>query len=461
MTLESVSDIARPAALQDLGIVDSEPELALDRLTALAADLLGVPISLVSLVDGDRQFIKSAAGLVAPWAQTPQIPLIHWFCRHAVASKHPLVIEDSRRSALVADDPAIGDLSVIAYAGVPLVLDDGNVVGAFCAVDRRPRTWSDLALRILADLAATVQTLLDLRRSLAQHRLRDPVATGAGRPDAVTHPLDATGGEGRAIVGEKKHAPQSAARLALIGALPGAVARGEITVVFQPIVALATKQLHGFEALARWTHPELGTVGPSEFIPVAEASGEIMLIGEHVLGTACRRLSGWRTQSGEALRVTVNVSPVQLAAANIADVIQGILEEHGLPGSALVLDLSEDVFRTPAGEQRRNLERLRELGIKIALDNFGTGRSAPSDLRRFPVDVIKVDRSLLDGLETDPHDAPLMQAILAISAGMDIELVAEGVETRAQRELLCLSGCHYGQGFLFAPPLPAEEIQVT
>jgi diguanylate cyclase (GGDEF)-like protein len=585
MTLEAISDVARLAAIQDLEILDTEREPVFDRLTRLVADLLGVPISLVSLVDRDREFFASSSGLRAPWAGARQVPLSHSFGRHAVANKRRLVIEDARQNPLVADNLAIRDLSVIAYAGVPLVLEDGHAVGALCAIDRQPRVWNELDLRILEDLAATVQTVFDLRRSLTQQRLQDPAtglpsraltvaysqrltaagngqdvlaialgideyaafreahgrqrtdhvlnlvgqriahqlsggdilgrldsdvftvlrprvadqrealeladriregvsgeplkvrgealaisvsvgtATGAAGPEVVAHALEAmqqTRAAGTQKVDEPEQpAPQPAAGPGLRGALRGAVARGEITVVFQPIVELATKELRGFEALARWTHPEFGTVGPSQFIPVAEASGEIMLIGEHVLRTACRRLAEWRAQAGDGLRLTVNLSPVQLAVANLAEMVVGILEENGLPASALVLDVAEGMFTAPLAVQRDNLERLRELGIQIALDNFGTGRSALSDLRRFPVDVIKVDRCLLDGLDTDHRNAPLMQAILAIGVGMDIELVAEGVETRAQRELLCLSGCHYGQGYLFARPLPADEIQLA
>jgi diguanylate cyclase (GGDEF)-like protein len=589
MNLEAITDPARLAALEDLEILDTGPEPVFDRLTRLVSDMLSVPISLLSLIDRDRQFFKSACGLSAPWAEATQIPLSHSFCQHAVAAKRRLVIDDARQNPLVAGNLATRDLSVIAYAGVPLVLQDGHCVGVFCAIDRQPRRWSELDLRLLEDLAGTVNTLLDQRRSLAQQRLQDPVtglpspamtmaysdaltgahdghkvlaiavgvndfesiiqahdkhhdkqradhvlklvgqriahqlsgedilgrlehdvftvlrprvvdqrealelaariregvsaeplkvrgealavsvsvgtAIGEGGRDVVTQALEAmrnaTPAEGGRI-GEPEHRTlRPAPWMDLRGALRGAVARGEITVVFQPIVELATRRLTGFEALARFTHPEFGAVAPSRFIPVAEASGEIMLIGEHVLRTACRRLAGWREQSGEDLRVTVNLSPVQLAVANIAEVIEGILGEYELPGRALVLDITESVFTTPVAVERRSLERMREMGIQIALDNFGTGHSTLSDLRRFPVDVIKVDRSLLDGLETDHRDAPLMQAILAIGVGMDIELVAEGVETRAQRELLCLSGCHYGQGYLFAAPMPADEIQLA
>jgi diguanylate cyclase (GGDEF)-like protein len=585
MTPEAISDGARLAALQDLGILDTEPEESFDRFTRLATDLLNVPVSLVSLVDRDRQFFKSQRGLPQIWAQARQTPLSHSFCQHTVAGRRPLVIEDATRSPLVADNLAVRDLAVVAYAGFPLLLEGGEAVGAFCAIDKVPHYWSLQELRILEDLSAAVTTLLDLRRSLAHHGLHDRLtglpnraltvayadrmsaahrdgellavtvgiddlsaineaygpqhgdrvltlvarriahALRAGdvvgrlvgdvfavlrpriddqlqaiefahriRDAAASEPMrirgdllsigatvgiataarhvsgetlvtrateamrHAKGRRGRVVFADTARANQSATRLRLRGALRGAVTRGEITVAFQPIVSLSTGETRGWEALARWQHPELGSVGPAEFIPIAESNGEIVLIGEHVLREACRQLARWRGQSGDDLRVTVNLSPVQLALPNLPDVIRSILARAGLPGSALALELTEGVFTAPGALERQNLERIRELGVQIALDDFGTGYSALSYLKRFPVDVIKVDRCFLDGLETDNRDAALMRSILSIGSGMDIQVVAEGVETTAQRELLRLSGCHWAQGFLFARPLPAEEI---
>jgi EAL domain-containing protein (putative c-di-GMP-specific phosphodiesterase class I) len=140
--------------------------------------------------------------------------------------------------------------------------------------------------------------------------------------------------------------------------------------------------------------------------------------------------------------------------------VRGILVESGLPGHALGLEITEGVLMAPGFVTRHNLEQIRELGIQIALDDFGTGYSALSYLKRFPVDVIKADRSFLDGLGTDRRDLAVLRAILAIGDGMDIQVVAEGVETQRQRELLRLSGCPFGQGFLFSRPLPAEEIHL-
>jgi diguanylate cyclase (GGDEF)-like protein len=254
---------------------------------------------------------------------------------------------------------------------------------------------------------------------------------------------------------------ETPARSRVRTALAGAVQRGEIFVNFQPIVDLTTGETAGYEALARWRHPELGLIGPSEFIPVAEASGDIVLIGEYVLRTACVQLAIWRSMiPGDELGMTVNLSPMQLAVPNIADVVRSVLESSGLPGSALTLEITEKIFISPGRVQRDNLQAIRALGVHVALDDFGTGYSALSYLKHFPVDMIKVDRCFLDGLETSRRDAALMRGILAIGNGMELDVIAEGVETRAQRELLRMSGCHWGQGFLFSEPLPAEQIRM-
>ena len=154
-------------------MLDTEPEPEFDRFTRLAVDLLNVPLALVSLVERDRQFFKSACGLFGDWALARQTPLSHSFCQHVVARRQPLVIADARRHPLVADNLAVRDLSVIAYAGIPLTLADGNVVGAFCAIHTHPHAWTEHELRILVDLAAAVRTQLELRRALAHQSLRD------------------------------------------------------------------------------------------------------------------------------------------------------------------------------------------------------------------------------------------------------------------------------------------------
>ncbi len=168
-----VLDGARIAALQDLGLLDTGAEEDFDRYTRLATELLGVPVSLVSLVDADRQFFKSQVGLTGDFAEAGQAPLSHSLCQYAVASRQPLIVPDAREDPVVAANLAVRDLGVVAYAGIPLVLSDGNAVGAFCAIDGKPRNWSEHEIRILGDLAAAVTAHLELRKALAEQRLHD------------------------------------------------------------------------------------------------------------------------------------------------------------------------------------------------------------------------------------------------------------------------------------------------
>lgn len=182
-----ILDGARIAALHDLGLLDSAAEEDFDRYTRLATDLLDVPVSLVSLVDADRQFFKSSAGLSGPFGEARQTPLTHSFCQHAVAARQPLIVNDARAHPLVGDNLAVRDLDVVAYAGMPLVLSDGHAVGAFCAIDAKPRNWTERDVRILADLAAAVRAHLELRKSLAAQSLHDRLTGLANRTLLCAH----------------------------------------------------------------------------------------------------------------------------------------------------------------------------------------------------------------------------------------------------------------------------------
>ena len=253
--------------------------------------------------------------------------------------------------------------------------------------------------------------------------------------------------------------PEAAKLLALRSAIGGALERDEISVVYQPLVDLADGTPVGFEALARWTSPELGSVPPDEFIPVAERTGDIVEIGEWVLRTACAQAAEWR-RGGAELSISVNLAPRQLELPHLMETVEAALADHGIPPSALVLEITEGVLIGAGLIQTRNLLWLRELGVKISLDDFGTGYSALSYLKRFPIDQLKIDRSFMDGLERVPRAAALVRAVLAMADALGLETVAEGVETPEQHTLLQGLGCQFGQGYLFARPLPAAEIGI-
>jgi len=250
----------------------------------------------------------------------------------------------------------------------------------------------------------------------------------------------------------------AAAQLRLRAALRGAVGRGEMHVAYQPIVNLDSGAPVGYEALARWNSPELGSVSPVDFIPAAERTGEIVTIGEWVLRTACSQLAQWRSDGAE-LSISVNLASLQLELPNLKDVVESALAEHDLPASALVLEITEGVLIGAGALQAHNLQAIRELGVRISLDDFGTGYCALGYLKRFPIDELKIDRSFVDSIEADRRDASLVQAILALAQGLSLDVVAEGIETPGQQRLLKLLGCRLGQGYLFAPPAPAAMVQ--
>lgn len=237
--------------------------------------------------------------------------------------------------------------------------------------------------------------------------------------------------------------------------LDAALARGELRVVYQPIVALADGRVLGAEALLRWTHPTRGEVLPSVFVAAAERSGAIVEIGRFVLRTACADAAAWRRASGDAPFVTVNVSHRQLLDPAFPDDVRDALRDAGLPPEALVLELVETTARASVATLARTLGAVRALGVRVAFDDFGTGFAALGDLARLPVDVLKLPRPFVASL---PGDDTVARAILAIARALGLDVVAEGVEDAAQAAHLRALGCARAQGFLFARPMPAERV---
>jgi diguanylate cyclase (GGDEF)-like protein len=229
-------------------------------------------------------------------------------------------------------------------------------------------------------------------------------------------------------------------------ALREAIDNETLEIAFQPIITASTGKCEALEALVRWNHPERGPVSPAEFIPLAERSGEIGALGRWVLAKACREAASWPGHKPPS--VSVNVSVVQIESGTLPADIADALKEAGLPPSQLNLELTESVF---AGDRRHiipTLSALRECGIRISLDDFGTGFSCLADLRRLPIDQLKIDKSFVDSIDTD--SAPIVNAIVTTAQTFGLEVVAEGVETAAQAETLVGLGVHYLQGYLFS-----------
>jgi EAL domain-containing protein (putative c-di-GMP-specific phosphodiesterase class I)/GGDEF domain-containing protein len=247
-----------------------------------------------------------------------------------------------------------------------------------------------------------------------------------------------------------------AADAAIAEALEGALARDEFTVLYQPIVDLATGRVVAAEALLRWQHPLHGAVPPAVFIPVAERSGEIVGIGRWVMEQAVRQVAAWRA-AGADLSVAVNVSPRQLREPHLAGDVLAVLEEAGAPADCLVVEVTESAMVDEAVEVAA-LRRLRSAGVRIAIDDFGTGFSSLQYLTRLPVDVLKIDRSFVDRLDGTAESAAIAEAVIRLAQVLRLTTVAEGIETEDQAGELLALGSERGQGYLFSRPVAPEQV---
>jgi EAL domain-containing protein (putative c-di-GMP-specific phosphodiesterase class I) len=237
-----------------------------------------------------------------------------------------------------------------------------------------------------------------------------------------------------------------------------ALGQGRFRLHYQPQVDLASGRVVGAEALLRWRDPALGEISPAEFIPVAEDSGFIVAIGDWVLRRAVTQAAAWR-EAGRAITVSVNVSALQFQQPGFIDGVAAVLREAGLPPQWLELELTESILIQDAKDAMLRLQALAQLGVKLAIDDFGTGYSSLAYLKRFPIGRLKIDRSFIGGLPLEESDAAIVQAIIHMGRALHLQIVAEGVETEAQRRFLAQCGCDLYQGYLFAPALDVAAFE--
>jgi diguanylate cyclase (GGDEF)-like protein/PAS domain S-box-containing protein len=245
----------------------------------------------------------------------------------------------------------------------------------------------------------------------------------------------------------------------LENALRSAVVRGEFELHYQPKVDMRSGHITGAEALLRWHHPTRGMVAPGEFMNLAEETGLIHEIGDWVIGAALAQVQKWHAAGFTQLRVAVNLAAGQFSATNLAERVRESLQREGCPPQAIEVEITEtSMLRDPQGVGE-TLAELREMGLRVAIDDFGTGYSSLSHLKRFPIDTLKIDKTFVADILTDKDDTAIVSAVIAMARALDIEVIAEGVETEAQRDLLARMGCDAYQGYLFSRPLPAAEFE--
>ena len=248
-------------------------------------------------------------------------------------------------------------------------------------------------------------------------------------------------------------------RLEMESALHHAIARRELRVHYQPVVDLRDGDIVGFEALVRWRYRDRKLLAPGEFIPLAEETGLIVPIGALILEAACQQAKRWGLlDRSRRLTVSVNLSGRQLADPGLPATVAEVLTATGLDPGNLCLEITESVLMADAESSMDAFRALKEIGVRLAVDDFGTGYSSLAYLKRFPVDELKIDRSFVGGLDRDPRDAAIVEAVIRLAGALGITAIAEGVEEAAQVARLRTLGCELGQGYFFARPAPAAAL---
>lgn len=246
-------------------------------------------------------------------------------------------------------------------------------------------------------------------------------------------------------------------RMRLMADLREALPGQQFRLVYQPIVALANNQVLKAEALLRWQHPQRGLVSPAEFIPLAERTGLIVDIGEWVFEQAAQQVAQWRKQYQLELQISVNKSPVQFQSGKGHEAWFALLQQLQLPGDSIVLEITEGLLLDASATITEQLRQFRAEGMQVSIDDFGTGYSSLSYIKKFAIDFLKIDQSFVRNLAPGSDDLALCEAIIVMAHKLGIKVIAEGIETAAQCDLLRQAGCDYGQGYWFSRPLNPED----
>ena len=424
---------ARLAALNSMGILDTAPEPAYDAITRLAAEYFQADSAVIGFADETRVWIKSHWG-----EAVRELPRSHSIFDIVLAQNGPVVIPDiGQHPQFQARRLPFRALNVVFVASVPVRSTDSSIVGTLTIF--RQETRADLTpdelrtLESLADMVTSQLELQRLRKSLTRERAR------RNRPASVPS-------------GDQPWPRSSDLRRALD--------RREFVLFYQPEVDLCTRKIVGLEALIRWRHPERGLIPPMDFIPLAEESGLILPIGDWGLAEACSQIQSWTREDPRhcTLRVAVNLSARQFLREGLADHVESLLLQSGTSSRQLGLEMTESSLIPNMSTALEVLGGLRTLGISLSMDDFGTGYSSLSYLHSFPFDVLKIDRSFVGRMTDGDQALQIVRTIIELARVLGMDVVAEGIETREQYRLLRQMGCRFGQGFLFAKPMAADDI---
>lgn len=421
---------SRLAALAATGILDTKPEPAFDAITRLAAQYFQADTVLLGFADESRLWIKSCWG--EPIHELPRGDSIF---EMVLAENGPVVVSD------IASSPELRQrvlplrrLASASFASVPVRSNTGSILGVLTVFTRRPHRVNPGELQMLESMADMAAAQLELRR---MNKKGHGSSARRYRPVRRNHQTWPT-------------------RHDLLHALE----QRQFVLYYQPEVDLLTRRIVGMEALIRWAHPERGLIPPTDFIPFAEESGLILPIGDWGLAEACDQIRRWCSEDprNSSLRVCVNLSARQFAREGLTDHVEALLHRSGVSSCQLGLEMTESSIIPDHETAIEVLGGLHRLGVSLLMDDFGTGYNSLNHLNSFPFDVLKIDRSFVSRMTEGDQPRQIVRTIIELARVLGMEVVAEGIESRDQYALLRKLGCRYGQGFLFAQPLPAEQM---
>ena len=419
----------RLASLRSYEIIDTPPEDLFDDLVRLAATVLHAPMAFLNLVEQDRQWSKAVVGTTSV-----SLPRESSICSDVVTLDAPVVVHDVTRHPryrLMAD--VLLPLGVRSYAGVPVAGRDGLPLGALCIADHVPRRAGPADVAALSVLARQAGALLDLRRNEARTGL---VPQGSARDRLIADARD----------------PRR---------LRSALRNDEFTPYFQPVLDLTSGRVVGYEALVRWAHPSFGVLTPDRFLPAFETSELILSLDARMLDLALHALSRLRRRPAAAgLHMAVNVSGRELTRPGLAARVTAALQRHAMDTDALMIEITETTETDPH-VRRTELLHLRDMGIGVLIDDYGSGYANTSALLNTPATGVKVDRSIVSRIATDERARLLLHNVTRAATDLGLHVVAEGLEDEQTTRIAASFGIQFGQGYVFGRPVAEADLLVS
>jgi EAL domain-containing protein (putative c-di-GMP-specific phosphodiesterase class I) len=424
-------ETARLIALNSTGILDTRPDPCYDAITRLAAEYFQADEAVLGFADEGRVWIKSYFG-----DPIRELPRKNSIFERVLAEDGPVVVPDISKDVQAEGSlKLLRRLGVLSFASVPVRSTCGQILGNLTIVCRRPHCgMSPEALHMLESLADMVADQLELRRLRTALPMSDTPRPRVSSASVHSWPS--------------------------LSDLRSALDQHQFVLYYQPEIDLFTRKVVGLEALIRWVHPERGLIPPMDFIPVAEESSLILPIGDWGLAEACSQIQKWCDEDirHRSLRVCVNLSARQFSREGLADHVEALLLQSGISSRQLGLEMTESSLTPDVQTAVEVLGSLRRLGVSLLMDDFGTGYSSLNHLHSFPFDVLKIDRSFVSRMTEGEQPLQIVRTIVELARVMGMNVVAEGIETREQYQLLRQLGCRFGQGFLFARPMSADKV---